>query len=71
MSLKGVKIRHNMWRARSVRRDYRVLATFFNIEIRSLPDRSLTEIEENVNGGVKNGSFGRYRLRTEQIWNVN
>jgi hypothetical protein len=46
-----------MWGATSVRRDYIFLATFFNFEINGLPDRSLMEIEENVNPGTQKGGF--------------
>jgi hypothetical protein len=37
----------------------RCLATLFNIQISRLPDRSLMEIEENVNGGEEKGRFSQ------------
>jgi hypothetical protein len=36
-------------------------------QISGLPDRSLLEIEQDVNSGWENGSFERYLLETEKI----
>lgn len=38
---------------------YRLLATFFNIQISGLPDRSLMEIGENVNLGMEKRQFSK------------
>ena len=58
-----------MWGFSSVRRGYRLLATFFNIQISRLADRFLMEIEENVNGSEENSCFQRYRLKSEKSCN--
>jgi hypothetical protein len=50
-------MRHNIWWVTSVRRDYRLLATFFNFEISGLADEFLMEIEENVNLGMEKRQF--------------
>jgi hypothetical protein len=39
--------------------EYNLLATLFNIEISGLPDRFLTEIEENVNVRTQNEVFSK------------
>ena len=46
---------HGRWNCRS-------LATFFNFEISGLADRSLMEIEENVNPGTQKGGFSEIPL---------
>jgi hypothetical protein len=57
MGLTEGKIRHKMWGASSVRRDHRLLATLFNIQIGGLADRFLTEIGTRVKCRWGNGSF--------------
>jgi hypothetical protein len=45
--------RYKMWSVHSDKLDYSLLATLFNFQIRGLADRSLMEIEENVNPGTE------------------
>ena len=41
---------------------YKYLATFFNIQISGLSDRSLMEMEENVNPGTRKRKFSEIPL---------
>ena len=48
-------------------RNLRLLAIFFNIQISGLRDRSLMEIEENVNLGTEERRFSKIPFENRQI----
>jgi hypothetical protein len=66
VGLSEEKIRDKMWGASSVRRDHRLLATFFNIQISGLADRFVMEIAENVNPGTEKRQFSKIALENRK-----
>ena len=55
-----------MWWVHSDKLDYSFLATLFNIQIKGLADRFVTEIKENVNPGTQKGEFSKIPVENRQ-----